>query len=305
MSIQLRGQLYIAAYIVGFSFLLLITVLRRKAYGTSLVRAVAYSFITFLSGFCGAYLLAQLYGLLALLKNIIAPIFVDVLGAVVLSSPFLLAAVGIEKKLLKRRLSRSAETEGKKAPQTVSFRDTMDLVIPGAFVVFACIKIGCAIRGCCFGVECSWGITTPSLFHKTVFPVQIFESASILAVAAASHFIQKASFYRRGLSAPFAAFLYGAARFFWEFFRYNPPSLRHYFLGLTIWQLFCILIFIVAGTWIAILFRTQPAEPLPKKRRIKKTKKTGKNLNAKKHDTKRKSGAKNRPGKKKHGGKGR
>ncbi len=87
--------------------------------------------------------------------------------------------------------------------------------------------------------------------------------------------------------------------------RHYPAEMRHVMFGLTFWQFFCILIFIVAGTWIAILFRTQPAEPLPKKRRVKKTKKTVKNPNAKKHNTKRKSGAKNRPGKKKHGGKGR
>ena len=307
MSTQLRGQIYTAAYITGFVLMLLITVLRRKAYKTSLIRAVAYSFITFFSGLCGALIGGLLYDLLAYLKGIAAFVRVDVLGAVVFTSLFLLAAVGIEKKLVQRRLALIAGTaeENTSPPRHVSFRDTMDLVIPGAFIVFACIKFGCAFRGCCFGVEWSWGVTAQYYYSKTVFPVQAFESASIFVVAVASHFIQKTSFYRRGMSGPFAAFLYGMARFFWEFFRYNPPELRHFFLGLTIWQLFCILIFIVAGTWIAILFRTQPAEPLPKKRRVKKIKKTVKNSNAKKHDTKRKSGAKNRPGKKKHGGKGR
>ena len=266
MSTQLRGQLYVMFYVIGFLLMLLITVLRRKAYKTSLKRAVAYSFITFVSGFCGAVIIGAIYSLLAMLKKIAAYNFVDVLGAVVFTSLFLLAAIYSEKAILKRR-ERRAQTENDTAfqPWTVSFRDTMDLMIPGAFIVFACIKIGCAFRGCCFGIECSWGVTAQFYYGKTVFPVQIFESASLFLCALAGLFIQKASFYRRGLSGPFAAFLYGIARFFWEFFRYNPPEMRHFFLGLTIWQLFCILIWIVAGIWMIILFKTQPAEPRPKR----------------------------------------
>lgn len=282
MSTQLRGQIYVLAYIAGFVLLLLITVLRRKAYQTSLKRAVVYSFITFVSGFCGAVIIGAVYTLLAMLKKIAASNFVDVLGAVVFTSLFLLAAIHIEKKLLQKRALKAtaAETTAEQAfqPWPVSFRDTMDLVIPGAFIVFACIKLGCAFRGCCFGIECSWGVTAQFYYGKTVFPVQIFESASLLVCATAGHFIQKAPFYRRGLSGPFAAFLYGTARFFWEFFRYNPPEMRHFFLGFTIWQLFCILIWVVAGIWMFILFKTQPAEPQqkkikPKRNKIKKTRK--------------------------------
>ena len=265
MSTQLRGQLYVLSYVTGVALMLLITVLRRKAYKTGLLRAVIYTFITFLSGFCGACIIGLIYDLLAMLKNVVAAVFVDVLGAVVFTSLFLLAAIKIEKKILQRHV-RKAEAENDKSfqPWPVSFRDTMDLVIPGAFVVFAFIKVGCSIRGCCFGVEWSWGVTAQFYYSKTVFPVQIFESASLFIIAAASHFIQKAAFYRRGMSGPFAAFLYGISRFIWEFFRYNPPEMRHFFLGLTIWQWFCILVLIIAGTWITILIRSQPREPRQK-----------------------------------------
>lgn len=278
MSTELRGNLYVLSYAVGFVFLLLITVLRRKAYKTSLKRAVVYSFITFVSGFCGAVIIGVVYTLLAMLKKIAASNFVDVLGAVVFTSLFLLAAIYFEKKLLNRRALKAAAEAKAFQPWHISFRDTMDLMIPGAFIVFACIKIGCAFRGCCFGVECSWGVTAQFYYGKTVFPVQIFESASLFLCALAGHLIQKASFYRRGLSGPFAAFLYGIARFFWEFYRYNPPEMRHFFLGLTIWQLFCILIWIVAGAWMIILFKTQPAEPQPKqqKKNKKRTKQKAK-----------------------------
>ena len=273
MSTQLRGQLYVMCYVFGFLLMLLITVLRRKVYKTSLLRALIYSFITFLSGFCGAVIIGLIYDLLAMLKGITATVFVDVLGAVVFTSLFLLAAIYSEKAILKRRLRRAqTENDAVFQPWLVSFRDTMDLMIPGAFIVFTCIKIGCAFRGCCFGVEWSWGVTAQFYYNKTVFPVQIFESASLFLCALAGIFVQKASFYRRGMSGPFAAFLYGTARFFWEFYRYNPPEMRHFFLGLTIWQLFCILVWIVAGEWMIILFKTQPREPLPKSNRTQKRK---------------------------------
>ena len=275
MSMELRGQLYILSYAVGFFMMTLITLIRSKAYRTGIPRAAVYSVITFLSGFTGAVIIGMIYDLLALLKNMMATVFVDVLGAVVFSALFLLAAVNTEKAIIKKRNLRTAEGETEDRPKRrplapVSYRDTMDLVIPGAFVFFACIKIGCALRGCCWGFECSWGVTAPSYYNKTTFPVQLFESASIFIIAVASHFVQKASFYRRGMAGPFAAFLYGVARFFWEFFRWNPPEMRHFFLWLTIWQLFCILIWAVAGTWMRILFKTQPAEPRPKRRKRKK-----------------------------------
>ncbi len=261
MSTQLRGYLYILSYVLGALLLLLITVLRRKAYHTGLPRAVIYGLITFFSGLCGAMLAGLLYDLIAFIKGVTAVMSVDVLGAVIFTMPLLLAVFYIEKALLKRLERKAAQAGQTFQPWHISFRDTTDLLIPGAFIVLACIKAGCAFRGCCFGIECSWGVTAQFYYHKTVFPVQIFESASLFAIAVASHYIQKASFYRRGLAAPFGAFLYGIARFFWEFFRYNPPELRHFFIGLTIWQLFCILVLIITGVWCYVLIKTQPREP--------------------------------------------
>ena len=279
MSTALRGNLYVACYAIGVVFFLLINVVRRKIYGAGRLRAAVYAPLTFLLGFCGAVIIGPIYNLIAYLKGFYPGIFVDVLGAVIFTSPFLLAAVNAEKAILKRRARNAAlAADPSFKPWDVSFRDTMDLVIPGAFVVFAFIKLGCAFRGCCWGVECSWGFTAQFYYSKTVFPVQAFESATLFAIAAASHFIQFAPFYRRGMSGPFAAFLYGAARFFWEFFRWNPPEMRHFFLGVTIWQLLCILVLIVAGVWIYILIRTQPREPrmkvkpLPEKKEKKKSK---------------------------------
>lgn len=286
MSTVLRGNLYVISYVIGVAFFLLINVIRRRIYHTGLLRAVIYAPVTFLFGFCGAMIIGPIYNLIASLKGFYPGIFVDVLGAVIFTAPFLLAAVNAEKAILKRRAGKAElASDPSFKPWDVSFRDTMDFVIPGAFVVFAFIKLGCAFRGCCWGVECSWGFTAQFYYSKTVFPVQAFESASLFAIAAAGHFIQYAPFYRRGMSGPFAAFLYGTARFFWEFFRWNPPEMRHFFLGVTIWQLLCILVLIVTVVWITILVRTQPREPRMKTRLLPEKEESKKNKQKKKRKT--------------------
>lgn len=264
MNIFTRILIYYALYIVGFVLMLLLSVFRCKAYNISRVRALVYSFITFLSGLCGALIIGKIYNLIASLKDWYPDIKVDVLGAVIFTSLFLLAAVYIEKAILKRRQAAPADGKEKSVPKkTVSFRDTMDLMIPGSFLVFASIKLGCMFRGCCWGVECSPGVFSPYL-QTTVFPIQIFESATIVAIVIGSYFIKQTRFYRRGMAGPLAAFLYGLARFFWEFFRWYSPETRHFFLGFTLWQIFCILVLIVAGIWLFVLYKTQPSEPMPK-----------------------------------------
>ena len=78
------------------------------------------------------------------------------------------------------------------------------------------------------------------------------------------------------MSAPIAAFMYGAARFFWEFFRYYKPGERNYLFGLSLWQLFGVLIMLVTFIWAAVLYKTQPSEPLPK--HYLRKKKSNKNI---------------------------
>ena len=262
-----RSMIYYAFYAVGFALMLALSLIRCRTYRISRPRAAVYSVITFLSGYCGAWLIGKIYNLLASLKNWYPDIKVDVLGAVIFTSLFLLAAVHAEKFFLRRGKKTAGEGGD------VSFRDTMDLMIPGAFLVFACIKIGCMVRGCCWGVECGWGVESPYL-HTTVFPVQIFESATLFAIVAVCYYIKQTSFYRRGMAGPLAAFFYGAGRFFWEFFRWYAPETRRFFLGLTLWQVFCVLVLLVAGIWLRVLYKTQPSEPLPKDKiflRIEKT----------------------------------
>ena len=260
-----RMLIYYTTYAVGFILMLLLSLLRCGVYGSSRARAAVYSFITFLSGFAGALIIGTVYNFLFSLKGIETDVKVDVLGAVIFTALFLLAAVTVEKRYLRRKAGKASqrETEGAAPVRTVSFRDTMDMMIPGSFLVFACIKFGCHIRGCCCGVEWSWGIYFPER-DITLFPVQLFECATLCLIVLTCILFQQTKVFRRGMTGPFAANLYGVARFFWEFFRYNTPEMRRFLFGMTQWQLFSILVIVVSAVWLTVLYKTQPAEPLPK-----------------------------------------
>lgn len=261
-----RILIYDATYVVGFALMLALSLLRGRVYGSSRARAAAYSFITFASGFLGALIIGAVYNVLFSLKGIETDIKVDVLGAVIFTFVFLLIAIYTEKYFVKRKHAAAVRNGDADVPpaRTVSFRDTMDMMIPGSFLVFACIKFGCHIRGCCFGIICDWGIHPPNRTDLTLFPVQIFECATLCLIVLFSILFQQTGIFRRGMTGPFAANLYGVARFFWEFFRYNTPEMRNFLFGMTLWQLLSILVIVVSAIWLAVLYRTQPAEPLPK-----------------------------------------
>ena len=263
-SAILKTVYYYASYAVGFLLMLILSALRCRVYRIKRSRAVIYSFFTFFSGYAGAAIIGFIYNALWSLKKITTEIKVDVIGAVIFTSLFLLAAVYIEKGYLKLEQKRLLQKGGDAPVRTVSFRDTMDLMIPGSFLVFACIKIGCTIRGCCLGVECSWGLY--GYTGKTYFPIQPLEAATICLIILVCYFIKQTKFYRRGMGGPLTAFFYGLARFLWEFLRYYTPEMRHFALGLTLWQFLCLLILVVAGVWIKVLYKTQPSEPLPKEK---------------------------------------
>ncbi len=160
-------------------------------------------------------------------------------------------------------------------------------------------------------MESGWGVFSPYL-RKTVFPVQIFESVSICAILILVYCIKQTGFYRRGMAGPLAAGFYGLVRFCWEYKRFYTPEMRNYAGGFTLWQLFCILTAAVAAIWLAVLYKTQPPEPMPQssafafvraklreqKRKHKKSPAYGGKTAAKRKGRKKKKPAAKRGGKK-------
>ena len=134
------------------------------------------------------------------------------------------------------------------------WRNITDLFAPGAFLGLAFSKFGCFLSGCCPGIECEFGIYNRFL-DKTMFPSQICESITMVIVVVFSFwYTQKNKKRIPGSAYPVTAIVYVTTRFFWEFFRYyDIDKMKHLLFGLSFWQLWCIVVFVVSLLWLRII----------------------------------------------------
>jgi phosphatidylglycerol:prolipoprotein diacylglycerol transferase len=128
----------------------------------------------------------------------------------------------------------------------ISFWPTADAFSLGVPVGLFFARIGCYMKGCCWGTQIQEGHPFHGLSVKlirndllTLHPVQLYSAAAALTI-----FCILLALRRRlntpGLLACLFLLLYAAARFFLEFFRGDTPAL---FAGLTPHQGICILLF--------------------------------------------------------------
>ena len=256
--------LYYTMYAVGFILMMIFNLfIYYRVFHITRLRAAVYSLTAFAFAMLGLVVIGDLYNAICALKGLPPQVDKDMIGSVVFELLWIPAVYAV-KYFLKLKNKKMPYINGKRVPiKTISFRDTFDFIVPGAFMMASAIKIGCFFSGCCFGIECDWGVISPKIF-KTVFPIQLFESATIWLIIIVCYFIKQTKFYRRGMAAPLTAAMYIFARFCWEFLRYYDPEMRHFFLGLSLWQIFCLIVLIVLVVWLIVLYKTQPSEPMPK-----------------------------------------
>lgn len=120
-------------------------------------------------------------------------------------------------------------------------------------LVHAFGRVGCFCAGCCYGMEYGgiFAVTFPegaiAPAGISLFPVQLFESALLLVIAAVVFFIQRKSVFWAAIG--YAA-LYGAVRFGVEFLR--GDALRGAWQGLSTSQWISIALFaaaVIAAAW--------------------------------------------------------
>ncbi|MGW8320855.1 MAG: prolipoprotein diacylglyceryl transferase, partial [Thermodesulfobacteriota bacterium] len=132
----------------------------------------------------------------------------------------------------------------------ISFWPTADAFSLGAPVGLFFARIGCYMKGCCWGTPIGGKHPFHGLSVKlvrndllTLHPVQLYSAAAALTI-----FCILLTLRRRtktpGLLAVLFLLLYAAARFILEFFRGDTSAL---FAGLTLYQGICVLLFL-AGT---------------------------------------------------------
>ena len=120
----------------------------------------------------------------------------------------------------------------RKVPNTV-YMDSAALFAP-LFHGFA--RIGCFLSGCCYGVECGFGLP----MHGTVrFPVQLLESLCNFIIAAVIYAVLKKGLLRGKVFYLYLA-IYAFVRFFDEFLR--GDALRGFIFGLSTSQFISIFI---------------------------------------------------------------
>ena len=187
---------------------------------------------------------------------------VAIFGGLVFTPAFVVLTVLVEKAI-RGLINKGRTIKNLPLLPAVSVRDTLDMLTPGCLVVLAIFKFSCHFDKCCYGIPWSWGTYSPYL-ETTVFPVQIAEFLSILAVLAICIYLARRPFYRRGMAYPMAAAFYTLFRFGWEFLRYYQPEMRHLIFGMTLWQFCCVIVFISCVVSLIVLYKTQPPEPREK-----------------------------------------
>jgi len=138
------------------------------------------------------------------------------------------------------------------------FWSTADAFALGAPVGLFFARIGCYLKGCCWGIPIQEGHPFHGLSVRllknqllVLHPVQLYSAAAAITI----FFILLAVRGRQkppGLLAILFVLLYACARFFLEFFRGDT---RAGFAGLTLHQGICLALFLVGICLLAVLLR--------------------------------------------------
>ncbi len=254
--------MYYFMFVLGFIFLIWYNYNFYHIYNISRKRALWYS-LTFIYGMLGANIMGRIYTAICVANNIDDSSRLAIFGAVLFAPLLILLTVAIEKLIrnIIKSKDTSADKKSKKHVEIISGRNTLDMLTPGLFATIALGKIGCHIEGCCFGIECTWGVHSDRI-DATVFPVQLFEAITLFLILAGCYYLKRKSFYRRGMAYPLTAVLYCLSRFAFEFFRHYEPALRNLVFGITLWQSLCIVVILVSVIILCILYR-KDSNPLP------------------------------------------
>ncbi|MCM1364209.1 MAG: prolipoprotein diacylglyceryl transferase [Faecalibacterium sp.] len=260
---------YYGMYLVGFAIMMILNIKDCGRYKIEKKNAVIYTLYTYVAGVVGAMLMGKIYTAVAQAVGINYTGRVAIFGAVMFT-PIILVIIFM--------LSKS------------DVRRNMDMLTPGIFIILACAKFGCFFSGCCAGFVWEHGIYNPAIDEK-VFPVQIFEVVTMIAVIVLTQlYFKKSKRYVKGTAYPITAAVYSVTRFLWEEARYySSDRMKNLFLGLSLWQICCIIVFVVSVILIVILHSDKVKQmDIAKEKAIEQMEKEAKLEKAKKKKRKKK-----------------
>ena len=238
MGEGLRLKIYYICMFTGvvLSALMFIFISRKKGVNTK--KAVMFVLTGVIAGFLGAILMAKI-------DNAVTAFVSD--GTYMYVSRFRLLGCLFTMPLFSVLPVYYSE---------YSCRDVIDFLAPGLFLNLGLAKIGCAVYGCCYGVECAHGVINP-LTGQTVFPVQLCEALLGIAVCILGLFMLfRAKKIVRGSVYPVCTLLFSVCRFFLEFLRSYEISRQDDLLSfLNLWQIVCLIAFFMGALWLVLLLK--------------------------------------------------
>jgi phosphatidylglycerol:prolipoprotein diacylglycerol transferase len=132
----------------------------------------------------------------------------------------------------------------------ISFLEMADLVSPYVALAHAIGRIGCFLNGCCYGLPSKFGIYFP--IHKTtLIPTQLIESVLLFILFLVLKAKEKIA-HQKGTILVSYILYYSVIRFFMEFIRADSERL---WLGLTIFQYFCVVLFLISSLFYIALWK--------------------------------------------------
>lgn len=127
----------------------------------------------------------------------------------------------------------------------------MDLITPAYPIALVFSKLACFCNGCCYGVECTWGLVDYSSINPTKrIPVQLIEATLAFIIFIFLMIYRKKA--KEGTLFPIYLIVYSATRFFSEFARHEENVI---FGILKMYQLLCIIGVIVGIIQIIVVYK--------------------------------------------------
>lgn len=123
-----------------------------------------------------------------------------------------------------------------------------NIIAPSVALGMGIGRLGCFFNGCCYGIPSSWGMDFGDGLLR--YPTQLFEVGFHLSAFFMLHHL-KFRVETPGILFKVYILAYFTFRFVIEFIRENPVV----YLGLTIYQLLCILVVVYVGLTLFIQYR--------------------------------------------------
>ena len=226
------GIFYDAMYVVGMILMMVISLSTHKRFGIKKRDAVLNTFYSYICGISGALLMGWIYTKVNEMLGLNDSTNVAIFGAVAFTPFLMLLFPGVLR----------------------NWKSIMDMLAPCGFTILTCAKFGCFISGCCYGVECSFGVHYLNV-EGLRFPVQLFEVISMILILVFTQlYFRNTKHFIKGTIYPVTFGIYSAVRFVWEFFRYYEEAKRHAVFGFTIWQTVCFVTFVVCSILTVVLY---------------------------------------------------